>query len=40
MNKFKIIKIDSLIVMLQILNNVIKTITVLYLNNANIKNNV
>ena len=40
MNKFKIMKIDSSIIILQILNNVIKAITVFYLNNANIENNV
>ena len=40
MNKFKIIKINSLIIILQMLNNVIKIITVFYLNNANIENNV
>ena len=39
-NKFKIIEIDSSIIMLQMLNNVIKTITVLCLNNANIENSV
>ena len=39
-NKFKIIKTDSLIIMLQMLNNVIKTIAILYLNNANTENNV
>ena len=40
MNKLEIIKIDSSIVMLQMLNNVIKTIAVLCLNNANIEDNV
>ena len=40
MNKFKIMKINSLIVMLQMLNNVIKIIAVFHLNNANIKNNI
>ena len=40
MNKFKIMKTNNLIIILQMLNNVIKTIAVLYLNNANIKNNI
>ena len=40
MNKFKIIKTDSSTVMLQMLNNVIKIITVFHLNNANTENNV
>ena len=40
MNKFKIMKIDSLIIMLQMLNNVIKVIAVLHLSNANTENNV
>ena len=40
MNKLKIIKIDNLIIMLQMLNNVIRTIAVLCLNNANIENSV
>ena len=39
-NKFKIIKIDSLIIMLQMLNNVIKIIIIFYLNNVNTENNV
>ena len=40
MNKFEIIKTDNSIIMLQMLNNVIKIIAVLCLNNANIENNV
>ena len=40
MNKLEIMKIDSLTVMLQMLNNVIKTIAVFCLNNVNIENNV
>ena len=40
MNKLEIIKIDSLTVMLQMLNNVIKAITILCLSNANIENSV
>ena len=40
MNKLEIMKIDSLTVMLQMLNNMMKTIAVLYLSNANIENNV
>ena len=39
-NKFEIIKINSLIVILQMLNNVIKTIAVLCLNNADTENSV
>ena len=39
-NKFKIIKIDSLTAMLQMLNNVIKTIAIFCLNNTNTENNV
>ena len=40
MNKLEIMKTDSLIVMLQMLNNVIKVITVLHLSNANTENSV
>ena len=40
MNKFKIMKTDNLIVILQMLNNVIKTIAIFCLSNANIENNV
>ena len=40
MNKLKIMKTDSSTVMLQMLNNVIKAITVLCLNNADIENSV
>ena len=40
MNKLEIIKIDSSTAMLQMLNNVIKAIAVLHLNNANTENNV
>ena len=40
MNKFKIMKINSLIIMLQMLNNVIKIIAIFYLNNANTENNI
>ena len=40
MNKFKIMKINSSIIMLQMLNNVIKTIAIFYLNNVNTENNV
>ena len=40
MNKLEIIKIDNLIIMLQMLNNVIKIITVFHLSNINIENNV
>ena len=40
MNKLKIIKIDSLTVMLQMLDNVIKAIAVFHLSNVNIKNSV
>ena len=39
-NKFEITKTDNLIVMLQMLNNVIKIITIFHLNNVNIENNV
>ena len=39
-NKLEIIKTDSLTVILQMLDSVIKTIAVLHLNNANIENNV
>ena len=40
MNKLKITKIDSSIIMLQMLNNVIKTIAIFHLNNVNTENNV
>ena len=40
MNKLKIMKTDSSIIILQMLNNVIKVITVFYLNNANTENSV
>ena len=40
MNKFEIIKTNSSIIMLQMLDSVIKIITILHLNNANIRNNV
>ena len=39
-NKFKIIKTNSSIIMLQMLNNVIKAIIIFHLNNADIENNV
>ena len=40
MNKLEIIKTNSSTAMLQMLNNVIKAITVLCLNNANTENSV
>ena len=40
MNKLEIIKTDSLIIMLQMLDNVIKAIAILHLNNANTENSV
>ena len=40
MNKLEITKTDSSIIILQMLNNVMKTITVLHLNNADTENNV
>ena len=40
MNKFKIMKTDSLTVMLQMLNNVIKAIAIFCLSNANTENSV
>ena len=40
MNKLKIMRIDSLTTMLQMLNNVIKAIAILHLNNANTKDSV
>ena len=40
MNKLEIMRIDSSIIMLQMLNNVIKTIAVFCLNNANTENSV
>ena len=40
MNKFKIMKTDSSTAILQMLNNVIKVITVLHLSNANTENSI
>ena len=40
MNKLEIMRTDSSTAMLQMLDNVIKTIAVLYLSNADIENNV
>ena len=39
-NKFKIIEINSLNVLLQMINNLMNVITILHLNNINIENNV
>ena len=39
-NKLEIMRINSSTIMLQMLNSVIKAITVLYLSNANTKNSV
>ena len=40
MNKLEIIKTNSSIIMLQMLNNVMKAIAVFCLNNANIENSI
>ena len=40
MNKFEIMKTDSSIIMLQMLDNVIETIAVFHLNNADTENSV
>ena len=40
MNKLEIMKTDNSITMLQMLNNVMKIITIFHLNNADIENSV